>query len=178
MTVGISESDVFIVGGGPAGIATAIFARQKGLSVTLADHALPARVAGSTRARPINGKAIYKACGEGLLPDTVAGIALLGVKFQDDEAIPFRGIRFRVAGSCRARNINDASCNLSVEANFPGPSGLGVRRTILHAKLLQRAAQLGVSFAWGTRVTRLGTHQVECNGAGIGSRWVIGADGQ
>ena len=135
---------LFIVGGGPAGLATAILARQKGfLHVTVADHA-----------RPL----IDKACGEGLLPDTVAAIGLLGVRFQPDEAIPFRGIRFVDVGN-----------KVSVEASFPGGAGLGVRRTVLHAKLLQRATKLGVFFAWGARVTQLDE---------IESRWVIGADGQ
>jgi len=146
------QSDVFIVGGGPAGLATAILASNKGLRVTLADHA-----------RPI----IDKACGEGLLPDTVAAIKKLGVEFERDEAIPFRGIRFI-----------DANHNLSVEAKFPGVSGLGVRRTVLQAKLLQRATEAGVSFAWGARITERATQSLECNGNKIDSRWVVGADGQ
>jgi flavin-dependent dehydrogenase len=33
--------DVFVIGGGPAGLATAIAARRRGLSVVLADGAVP-----------------------------------------------------------------------------------------------------------------------------------------
>ena len=55
--------DVFIVGGGPAGLATAIAARRHGLSVIVADGAIP----------PID-----KPCGEGLMPDGVEALHNLG----------------------------------------------------------------------------------------------------
>ncbi len=53
------STDVFVVGGGPAGLAAAIAARQKGLQVILADGAEP----------PID-----KPCGEGLLPESLAAL--------------------------------------------------------------------------------------------------------
>ena len=46
-----------MIGGGPAGLAAAIAARQRGFEVTLADAAMP----------PID-----KACGEGIMPDGIA----------------------------------------------------------------------------------------------------------
>ena len=58
-----SPWDVFIVGGGPAGLATAIAARRRGLSVVVADGAV----------FPID-----KPCGEGLMPDGVAALHQLG----------------------------------------------------------------------------------------------------
>jgi len=57
-----SETDVFIAGGGPAGLAAAIAIRQHGLRVVVADFARP----------PID-----KACGEGLMPNTVTALPSL-----------------------------------------------------------------------------------------------------
>ena len=144
--------DVLIVGAGPAGLATAILASRKGFRVLVVDHAHT----------PID-----KACGEGLLPDTVASLRTLGVSFHRDEAVPLRGIRFL-----------DVNNGLTVEAAFPQCSGLGVRRTVLHAKMLQCAVEVDVSFAWGARVTGIGAEDVACDGLKIHSRWVIGADGE
>ena len=59
-----TETDVLIIGGGPAGLAAALALRKKGLDVIVADGQLP----------PID-----KACGEGLMPDAVAALAALGV---------------------------------------------------------------------------------------------------
>ena len=69
-----SETDVFVVGGGPAGLAAAIAARQRGFEVVVADSAQP----------PID-----KACGEGLMPDGVAALARLGVAATSATASPF-----------------------------------------------------------------------------------------
>src|ERR1700686_3821944 len=76
--------DVFVIGGGPAGLATAIAARRHGLSVVLADGAVP----------PID-----KPCGEGLMPDGVEALHQLGITIPDGEAYPFRGIRFGTVGT-------------------------------------------------------------------------------
>jgi menaquinone-9 beta-reductase len=57
-------TDVLVVGGGPAGLAAAIAARNRGFSVIVVDGAK----------RPI-----HKACGEGLLPGTLAALRELGI---------------------------------------------------------------------------------------------------
>ena len=57
--------DVLIVGGGPAGLATAISCAQAGLSVTVAEP----------RTGPVD-----KACGEGLMPAAVRRLAAIGVR--------------------------------------------------------------------------------------------------
>ena len=144
--------DVFIVGGGPAGLATAILAAERGLQVAVADH---------------NVSPIDKACGEGLMPDTLAALKTLGVNLSCGEAIPFRGIRFR-----QAESANYA------EAEFGRSFGLGIRRTLLHSKLVERAADLGVEMLWGSRVTLNADGQIWCQGQPVRSRWVIGADGE
>jgi len=144
--------DIFIVGGGPAGLATAILAAQHGLRVTVADH---------------NGFPIDKACGEGLMPDTLTALKTLDIDLSHREAIPFRGIRFREAESANY-----------VEAEFGGSFGLGIRRTVLHAKLADRAAELGVVLLWGSRVTLNDDGRILCQGEPVRSHWVIGADGE
>jgi flavin-dependent dehydrogenase len=68
--------DVLVVGGGPAGLATAIRCAQAGLQVTVAEP----------RAAPID-----KACGEGLMPAAVERLNDLGV---EPAGRPFHGIRY------------------------------------------------------------------------------------
>jgi flavin-dependent dehydrogenase len=70
--------DVFVIGGGPAGLAAAIAIRKAGARVTVADG---------------NAPPVDKACGEGLLPDAVAALDELGVRVAGR---PLRGIRFCV----------------------------------------------------------------------------------
>lgn len=123
------KNDVLIIGGGPAGLAAAIAARQKGLSVTVMDAAKP----------PID-----KACGEGLMPDGVEALKKLGVQIAPQHFAPFLGIRF-IDGRNTAR------------ATFPGMYGMGVRRTTLHDLLVKRAAEAGVALRWNTPVRALDT---------------------
>jgi len=147
-----SRTEVFIAGGGPAGLAAAIAAAGKGLRVIVADPAFP----------PID-----KACGEGLMPDAVTALESLGVYLSSEEAVTFRGIRFCAGDGTKI-----------VEAAFLGRSGLGVRRPHLHARLVQRAAEAGVSMLWGSRVTGFSEGEVCCQGRKIACRWLIGADGE
>jgi flavin-dependent dehydrogenase len=70
------DTDLLIAGGGPGGLATALHARQQGLSVIVAEP----------RESPID-----KACGEGLMPGGLAELASLGV---DPPGMPFRGIAY------------------------------------------------------------------------------------
>jgi flavin-dependent dehydrogenase len=72
------QADVFVVGGGPAGLSAAIAARLKGFDVTVADAAHP----------PID-----KACGEGILPAGIAALRALGVPISSNDGFPIRGIR-------------------------------------------------------------------------------------
>ena len=144
------KTDVFIAGGGPAGLATAIAIRKRGLRVVVADLAKP----------PID-----KTCGEGLMPQTVAALKDFGVTLGPAQAVPFRGIRFIGEGSV-------ATCD------FPTSYGLGIRRTTLHEALVQRAEEVGVQSLWRTRVISIDHRKVSLDSGKVQCRWAIGADGQ
>jgi flavin-dependent dehydrogenase len=142
-------TDVFIIGGGPAGLAAAIAARQHGLDVVVADGA---------------GPPIDKPCGEGLMPDGRVALAQLGITVPQADSYPFRGISF-------------ASGGLRVAASFPSGAGIGVRRTILHSLMVARAKAAGVSLLWQTPVTALHADGVLLGKQLIRSHWIVGADG-
>jgi menaquinone-9 beta-reductase len=142
-------TDVFVIGGGPAGLAAAIATRRKGLRVMVADGARP----------PID-----KACGEGLLPDALASIRSLGVNLEESDGYAFRGLRF-------------LDKRTSVKADFPHGHGLGVRRKVLHQRMMERALDCGVSLLWGAPVTGLFSGGVRLGGAEVAARWIVGADG-
>jgi flavin-dependent dehydrogenase len=144
-----NPADVFVVGGGPAGLATAIAARRHGLSVVLADGAVP----------PID-----KPCGEGLMPDGVEALHQLGVTIPEGEAYPFRGIRF----------VSDGT---KAEAAFPRGTAYGIRRTHLHRVMLDHAAASGVHMLWQAAVTGLHPEGALVAGELVRARWVVGADG-
>lgn len=144
------ETDIFVVGGGPAGLAMAIAGRQAGLNVMVADGAQP----------PID-----KACGEGFLPDGVEALRRLGLQIAASEIRPFRGIRFRTDSR-------------SAEAVFPsGGCGLAIRRTVLHRALIERAQSLGADLLWGSPVTGISHDGVYVGGHFVSARWIVGADG-
>jgi len=143
-------TDVFVVGGGPAGLSAAIAARLKGFDVTVADAARP----------PID-----KACGEGLLPDSATALDHLGIRPSAGQSFPLHGVRCIGAG-------------VASEAAFPDRHGTGVRRLELHRMLLDRAAEMGVKLRWGVRVTGIAADSVSIDSGKVTCRWVVGADGQ
>ncbi|HXK07505.1 MAG TPA: FAD-dependent monooxygenase [Verrucomicrobiae bacterium] len=142
-------TDVFVIGGGPAGLAAALAARRRGLDVTLADCGVP----------PVD-----KACGEGVMPDGLAAAKSLGLDLESAGGHPFRGIRF-------------CDGDIAVQALFPHGSGRGLRRTLLHAAMVDRAAQSGVRMAWGARVHGISPAGVRIEDRLVRARWIVGADG-
>jgi len=151
-----SRADLVVVGGGPVGLAAAIEGRHAGLSVLLVEP----------RTGPVD-----KACGEGLMPGTVAALDRLGVNVAGSA---FRGIRYV------APNGRTTATHL-----FAAGVGLGVRRTALHSALAGRAAELGV-VQYSERVSDL--RQSQSNGSPVAhvelgdgrtltGDWVLGCDG-
>ncbi len=144
-----AETDVFVVGGGPGGLAAALAARQRGLTVVVADRAQP----------PID-----KACGEGLMPEGVVALRRIGVELGPEHGLPFRGIRF-------------VDNELEAQAPFPRNFGLGIRRTVLHRTLVEYATNAGAIICWQARVTGLDPSGVMVDGRTVRCRWIVGADG-
>jgi flavin-dependent dehydrogenase len=145
----LTRPDLLVVGGGPVGLAVAIRARQNGLSVRLIDSADP----------PID-----KACGEGLMPDGVGLLEQLGVPAGSLEHRPFYGIRY-------------LSRELAVEGMFPGPPGLGVRRTELHRAMMEQAGECGVDLQWNTPARGFTSAGVLGDGGEMQANWIVAADG-
>ncbi|MFG2138180.1 NAD(P)/FAD-dependent oxidoreductase [Streptomyces sp. NPDC048650] len=139
--------DLLVAGGGPAGLATAVHAALAGMEVVVIEP----------RTAPVD-----KACGEGIMPSGVRALAALGVDLAGD-GHPLRGIRY-VDGWHRA------------EAPFRTGTGLGVRRTVLHAALSWRAAELGVKVVSG-RVGEVRQSADSVTAAGLRARWLVAADG-
>jgi len=143
------KTDVFIVGGGPAGLAAAIAARKTGFTVALADGAEP----------PID-----KPCGEGLMPETQAALRELGVTLDGSDGHEFRGIQFIQKGKRFA-------------ADFPAGKGIGLRRPLLHTVLVAHAEECGVQLLWKAPVSAIAPEGVQLGSGFVQARWIVGADG-
>ena len=149
------QTDLFIAGAGPAGLACAIAAALRGISVQVADGMTP----------PID-----KACGEGLMPDTLAALTELGVDVSTAISAIFTGIRFH--GTPDARGASTIA-----QASFPSTNGRGIKRLLLHQLLLDRAIELGVRFHWQTVVQGIEGATIRTNRGTLHSRYIVGADG-
>src|SRR6202011_1137978 len=146
----VNGTEVFVIGGGPAGLAAAIAARRRGFQVVVADGNRP----------PID-----KPCGEGLMPDSIAALQELGVEIAPGEGYRLHGIKF-------------LEKEKSATARFPTGAGLGLRRPILHKKMLNQAVALGIQFLWDTPVTGIQSNGVNLAGGNfVQATWIIGADG-
>ena len=109
--------DVAIIGCGPAGLATAIGAAQRGLSVHVFDK----------QTGPID-----KACGEGLMPSGLSALERMGALQHLDrsDSAPFDSLVYVQESGTRA------------VGTLPAPGGLGVRRLALSAAAWSSAEHL------------------------------------
>ncbi|HEY6912724.1 MAG TPA: NAD(P)/FAD-dependent oxidoreductase [Myxococcales bacterium] len=145
--------DVLIAGGGPAGLATAIRAAQRGLRTILLER---------------SEEPPDKACGEGLMPSGVRELSLLGARIPADCGQRFHGIRYLQ---------EDGS---AVEARFRAGAGLGIRRTALSRSLRERALESGAELRRDTVLSArpLPRHvEVEAASGSMQARLVVAADG-
>lgn len=141
--------DLIVVGGGPAGLATAIRARLSGLNATVLDRFRP----------PID-----KACGEGLMPDAVARLREIGV---EPPGSPIRGIRY-VDGNLMAEAAFPQSGGLGVRRSALHET-LVRRAEETGVELLWGVSAQGLD---GDQVVGVVTDQ-----GTLHARWVVGADG-
>ncbi len=142
------HADVVVIGGGPAGLASAIEAARRGFDVAVFEpHASP----------------IDKACGEGLMPSARALLSELGIHV---DGMLFRGIRYVDA--------LDPKC--AAEGTFPFGQGIGVRRTLLHQAMHARAHALGVRFI-EERIDHVREEKHHIFAGRTRAHWVIAADG-
>ncbi|HOC42125.1 MAG TPA: NAD(P)/FAD-dependent oxidoreductase [Thermoanaerobaculales bacterium] len=146
----MSDRDLVIVGGGPAGLATAIRGRLAGLGVTVLDGSQP----------PID-----RPCGEGLMPEGADQLEALGVRVVEGRQRAFYGIRY-LDGATVAEGL------------FDGRPGVGIRRPVLHEALTGRAAALGADLQWGCEVRGLTERGVDTERGEVRGRLVVGADGR
>jgi flavin-dependent dehydrogenase len=103
---------------------------------------------------------IDKACGEGLMPGALPALERLGVA---PAGFPLVGIDYR-DGRRSARH------------RFAGGAALGVRRTTLHAALLERAHALGVGMHRG-RVEDVVQDDTGVSAGGVRGSWLVACDG-
>jgi menaquinone-9 beta-reductase len=149
--------DVLIVGGGPAGLASAIVFGRNGLRVTVCERGTLPR---------------DKACGEGLMPTGVGHLDDLGASsFLDPRQLQhLDGIRFQSAGGSTG------------VATFAEGPGMGIRRTNLSAALLQVVSRRpNVDVRQRATIRRLVRSPVricaELDDDTIAARLIVGADG-
>jgi menaquinone-9 beta-reductase len=147
--------DIVVVGGGPAGLAVAIVAAERGLSVIVIER---------------RDCSPDKACGEGVLPPGVKALERLGVahRFDRSTSYPFAGIRFIQEDGSAA------------ESQMPA-SGLGIRRTLLVEALARRAEELGAVLQHRCSVNRVQANSneaiVDTTQGRLFGKLVVAADG-
>ena len=165
------DAEVIVVGGGPAGAATAWALAKEGVDVLVLDRARFPR---------------DKICAEYLSPQASRILADMGVLDEIERNSPAH-----LAGmSCRAPNGMIASGEFAANHGFRGfrDKGLAIRRTVLDDIVLRGARNAGARVEEEMHVTDLarngssrvsGVNVIGPDGAtrSLHSRFVVGADG-
>lgn len=147
--------DVVVVGGGPVGLATALYAVRCGLSAVVLEP---------------RGGVLDKACGEGLMPAGVAALAALGVHPPGRRLL---GIRY-VAGTRRAEAVFRHGSGRGVRRTALHDS-LSTEVTAAGVEILPLAAGRIGQGGGSVQVSTSGPRQAA--GPTITGRYLVAADG-
>lgn len=119
----VERRDLLVIGGGPAGAATAIRAAEAGARVTVFEKGLPGR---------------DKVCGDGLTPRAVKALDELGVELDDAH---------RIDGLRMIANRTVRQLDWPGIAPFPAHGAVWPRR-LLDARLMELAEKAGAELLW------------------------------
>jgi 2-polyprenyl-6-methoxyphenol hydroxylase-like FAD-dependent oxidoreductase len=124
--------DLLVAGGGPIGLATALYAARAGLDVGVRE--------------PRTG-VIDKACGEGLMPSAVADLTALGVVL---DGHPIKGIRY-IDGTRQAEAVFHGGSGLGVRRTaLHGALLEQVAAAIATSETSVRHSSTTVTTSWST----------------------------
>ncbi|MDN3250408.1 NAD(P)/FAD-dependent oxidoreductase [Streptomyces mutabilis] len=142
-----ARHDLLVVGGGPAGLATALHAARAGLDTIVAEP----------RQAPVD-----KACGEGLMPGAVRHLAALGLHASGH---PLTGIRY-VQGTHRVQAAFRHGPGLGVRRTH--------LHSVLHQAVSEAGVPVLPLRVGEVRQDATG---VTVPGTGLRARWLVAADG-
>lgn len=167
----MSDAQVIVTGGGPAGSSTAYFLARAGLDVLLLDRARFPRDKPCSEYMSPQASRILDAMGALDAVESSGAAQLTGVRVHAPNGATIHG---EFIGRHGYRGFRDR--------------GLAVRRTILDAILLDRAREAGVRVEEGVRVTDVvkdasgrvvgvSASRAGCSAESVTAQMVIGADG-
>jgi flavin-dependent dehydrogenase len=100
-----------------------------------------------------------------MMPETLVALRALGVEIKPGEGRKFSGMCF-------------VQQDMRIFANFPQGQGVGLRRRLLHERLVARAEECGVQLLWKTSVSGIDAEGVQLSHGKVHAQWIVGTDGQ